>query len=67
MNSALCAALAFGLAFFWLTPGFMIIIKLTVIMPAILMAFYLLGEITPKEINLIKSLLQLRKGVNEQQ
>jgi len=63
VRSTFCAALSFGLAFFSPTPGYMLILKLAGIAIAIIIFYAFSGEITAEEIRLVKSLLQLRKGV----
>jgi O-antigen/teichoic acid export membrane protein len=58
LRSMLVCGLAYALAALWPTPGFLLLAKLAVITLVSLLAFLLLGEISPSEIALARSLLR---------
>jgi len=63
IRGAICTIIAFAIAAIWQTGGFMLILKLVIVVFIILMIFYLLGEFTKNEIHMIRSILH-RKTVS---
>jgi len=61
-NGAICTIITFAIASIWQTTGFVLILKLLVIVAIILMFFYLLGEFTKNEIHMIRSLVIHKAG-----
>ncbi len=64
IKGAICTIIAFTIASIWQTAGFMLILKLAIVVLIILMIFYLLGEFTKNEINMIRSLLHTKTVSN---
>ncbi len=61
LKSAVCSLLAFALASLWPAFGWMLILKLVVIVLVILLTFFLLGEFTARELNWLRSLRRKRE------
>jgi len=58
LRSILVCVLAYALAAFWHTPGFLVLLKLPAIVLVIVSAFLSLGEIGVREIALVRSMLR---------
>jgi O-antigen/teichoic acid export membrane protein len=58
VRSALIGGLGYALAILWPAPGFWLFLKLPVITVVILLTFLLLGEFSPNEIALVRSILR---------
>jgi len=60
VRSTLICGIAFALADLWVTPGFLLILKLTVIVFFIVLVFYMMGEFSTGEIAFIRSMFRWR-------
>lgn len=58
LNSLFCSLFAFGLSILWPVSGLMVILKLMVILIIIVLVFLSLGELTSREISLIRSMIR---------
>ncbi len=62
LRSIIISSFAYTLALLWLTPGFMLILKLFLIGVFIVIAFVLFGEFTFRELTLVRSMLHGQIG-----
>ena len=65
LKSVFCSGLALAMAIFWPVSGLMVILKLLAIVTVIFIAFLLLGDFTPGEVALIRTLIRRRKWSDE--
>jgi O-antigen/teichoic acid export membrane protein len=65
LRSMLISGIAFSMAAFWPTPGFLLILKIILIVIAIPLKFLLLGEFKAGEIDLARSIFSRQPGIEQ--
>jgi len=65
LRSMIISGVAFSLAALWTTPGFVLLLKLPVILLFIVLAFKLSGEFSAAEITLVRSLFRWQPGTGQ--